>query len=82
MLRCERLDRCLRANRYEDRGKQVTMRRGEHSRAGAVVFCGDSELKHWDDYNLADSLAVSKASFEECTHSPTASGRSGISQAG
>ncbi len=45
----ERLDRGLRADRREDRREQVTVRRGEDSRAGALVFGGDLEFKHRAD---------------------------------
>jgi len=45
----ERLDGGLRADRREDRREQIAMRRGEDSRAGAVVFSGDGEVKHLAD---------------------------------
>ena len=45
----ERLDGGLRADRCEDRREQVAVRRGEDSRAGAVVFSGDGEVKHLAD---------------------------------
>ncbi len=49
----EGLDRCLRAYGCKDRGDQITMRRCENSRTGAIVFGCDSEVKHWADYNLS-----------------------------
>ena len=45
----ERLDRGLRTDRRKDRREQVTMRRGEDARAGAVVSGGDLEFKHRAD---------------------------------
>ena len=48
----ERFDRSLRANRREDRREQVAVRRGKDSRAGAIVFGGDSEFKHRADYTI------------------------------
>jgi hypothetical protein len=47
----ERFDRRLRANRGKDGSEQVAVRRGEDSRAGAIVFSCDAELEHEGDYN-------------------------------
>jgi hypothetical protein len=52
----ERLDRCLRANRREDWREKVAMRCGEDPRAGTVVFGGDGEFKHEEDYTLPISV--------------------------
>lgn len=40
----------LRSHRREDRREEVAMRGGEFPSAGAVVFGGDLEVKHWADY--------------------------------
>ena len=42
----EGLDGRLRANGREDGRDEVAVRGGEESRAGAVVFGGDLEVKH------------------------------------
>ena len=52
----------------EDRREEVTVRRGEDPRAGAVVPCGDGEGEHKDDCKreLGDSaLAVRSAEISE-----------------
>ena len=51
----ERLDRRLRAHGRKDRREQVAVRCGEDPRAGAVIFGGDSELEHEEDYTLFTS---------------------------
>ena len=51
----ERLDRRLRTNRRKDGCEQVAVRSGEDARAGAVIFGGDSELEHEEDYTLFTS---------------------------
>src|SRR6186713_1368641 len=50
MLRRERFDRGLGADRREHRRDQVTMRSGEDPCSGAIVFGCDLEIKHGDDY--------------------------------
>lgn len=50
VFRRECLDRSLRTDRREDGRGQVAVRRGEDSRAGAVVFGGNLKLEHGADY--------------------------------
>ncbi len=50
VLRRERLDGGLRADRGENRCEQIAVGRTETSAAGASVFGGEAEFKHWDDY--------------------------------
>jgi hypothetical protein len=39
----------LRAHRRKDRRVEVAVGGGEYPCAGAVLFGGDLEFKHWDD---------------------------------
>ena len=46
----ERFDGGLRANRSEDRGEEIAVRRGERPRASASVAGGEGEIKHRRNY--------------------------------
>ena len=51
MVGREHFDRCLRADRREDRREELAVRRGEYTCAGAVIPGSDLEFEHDQDYN-------------------------------